>query len=649
MCGIAGVLDLDADCSLEQTVRRMTAAVHHRGPDGGGIWVDPHAGLALGHRRLRILDLSDLGAQPMRSADRRYISVFNGEIYNFRELRRRLESLGHVFRGSSDTEVLLAAVCEWGVERAVAEFNGMFAFAVWDSHTRTLFLARDRAGEKPLYYGWLGNAFVFASELRAIEAHPNGPGEMDLEAVASYLRFGYVPTPYSIYARIRKLPAGSMLVVRQDGYFGDPVHYWHPEACIPPELPNYGSETTLQLESLLSDAVRLQTVADVPVGAFLSGGIDSSTVVALMCRHASRVRTFTIGFAESAYNEAPHASAVAQYLGPAHTQLEVTAAEAMAVIPKLPAIYGEPFADSSQIPTYLVSQLARQDVTVALSGDGADELFGGYNRYAWASRIWSSIRPFPPSVRNWIANAITSVPPSLIDRAVPARRLRYAGDKLHKMAALLRASDAAEVYRKLVSQWHEPESLLVRGSEPQPDIAQRMRSFSGRLGERMMLLDFLTYLPDDILVKVDRASMANGLEARAPFLDGRVIEFASRLPLSTKVRGGERKWILRQVLDRYVPRALVDRPKAGFAIPLHAWVRGPLRDWAEELISERRLRADGIFHPAPIRSKWREHLSGARNWIAPLWALLMFQAWREHRNVTETLEPVRAIALSARE
>jgi asparagine synthase (glutamine-hydrolysing) len=634
MCGIAGVFDPGAGRSLEPVARRMTAALRHRGPDAAGTWVDARAGIALGHRRLRILDLSDLGAQPMESADGRYVVVFNGEIYNFRELRKQLEPRGHAFRGTSDTEVLLAAVSEWGVERALAGFNGMFAFALWDRATRTLCLARDRAGEKPLYYGRLGSSVVFASELAAFEAHPAGPGEMSPEAVAAYLRFGYVPAPFSIYRRIRKLPPATWLQVSPRGETGEPVRYWR----MPQEQPMGGEDAAEQLETLLSDAVRIETIADVPVGAFLSGGIDSSAVVAMMCRHARHVKTFTIGFAEAGYNEAPHARAVARHLGTAHTELEVTPAEAMAVIPRLPAIYSEPFADASQIPTFLVSQLARQHVTVALSGDGADELFGGYNRYAWAGRIWSGIRPFSATLRRAAASAIAQLPPSLIDRAVPSARLRNAGDKLHKLATLFAVEDEAELYLKLVSQWQQPDDVVVHGCEPEPHVASRMRSLSGGLSERMMQVDFSTYLPDDILVKVDRASMANGLEARAPFLDRRVIEFAARLPLAYKVRGPERKWLLRQVLDRHVPRTLVDRPKSGFAIPLHAWIRGPLREWAEALISERRLRAEGIFRPAPIRAKWREHLSGSRNWIAPLWAVLMFQAWREHRKSAETTE-----------
>ena len=644
MCGIAGILDNSGRLPLATVVRDMTAALIHRGPDGEGIWLDARAGLALGHRRLAVVELSELGAQPMRSADGRYVVVFNGEIYNYRELCQQLRS-DHPFRGSSDTEVLLAAISEWGLGRALTEFNGMFAFALWDTRERKLYLARDRAGEKPLYYGRISSSFVFGSELSALQAHPAGAGDLDPNALGEYLRFGYVPAPRSIYSGIRKLPAGCFLEVSVNGDCSDPHPYWSAESTVMAGLAEplrcSEEEAVEQLDALLSDAVRLQTAADVPVGAFLSGGIDSSTIVALMCRHERRVRTFTIGFGETGYDEAVYAREVARHLGTAHTEFELTASDAMAVIPKLARIYSEPFADASQIPTYLVSEQARRHVTVSLSGDGADELLGGYNRYFWADSIWRGIRPLPGAMRRILSRAVTSIPVSAIDRLasaasplIPASaRVRNPGDKLHKIAHIAAASDAGDVYGRLVMNWPEP---LLERREPALPAWPLERHRDLPFKSRMMLLDAMTYLPDDILAKVDRASMANSLEARAPFLDRRVIEFAARLPLSFKVRNGTGKWLLRRVLHKYVPPALVERPKAGFAIPLHTWVRGPLREWAEELISERRLREEGLFRPAVVRGKWREHLSGTRNWIAPLWSVLMFQAWNEQRKNSAT-------------
>lgn len=622
MCGIAGLLDFggaDREMLLGAAVR-MGAALRHRGPDASGVWADPSAGIALGHTRLAVVELSELGRQPMESACGRWVTVFNGEIYNFKVLRKELQERGHAFRGHSDTEVLLAAVSEWGLAGALSRFVGMFAFALWDRRERTLSLARDRVGEKPLYYGELGRAFVFGSDLSAIRAHSAGAWEIDPNALAAYVRFGYVPAPHSIYSNIRKLPPGCFLTVGD----GDEtlVRYWSVEDVARAGAENPitcdAEEAANRLEALLSDAVSLQTFADVPVGAFLSGGTDSATVVAMMCRHARRVRTFTIGFAEKRYDESAHARAVAQYLGTEHTEYQVTPADAMNVIPKLPEIYAEPFADASQIPTWLVSQLARRSVTVSLSGDGADELFGGYDRYSWAETIWRSIRAVPGSVRRLSGDILAALP-------------AQAG-RVHKLAPLVSAGCDSDLYLKLISHWRDPHDVVERGIEPAIPRGLGLQPFR----HRMMLLDTLTYLPDDILVKLDRASMANSLEARAPFLDHRLIEFAWRLPLAFKCRNGEPKWLLRKVLHRHVPAALVDRPKAGFAIPLDAWIRGPLRDWAEELLDARRLRSEGFFRPEPIRRRWCEHLSGAQNWIAPLWVILTFQAWYAHQRSVPT-------------
>jgi asparagine synthase (glutamine-hydrolysing) len=637
MCGIAGVIEfggasLDA---LAGAARGMSAALRHRGPDGAGIWVDPGAGIALAHRRLAVVELSPLGAQPMQSACGRYVIAFNGEIYNFRQLRRELENAGHTFGGLSDTEVLLAAISEWGLQQALVRSVGMFGLAVWDRREKVLSLARDRAGEKPLYYGHLGRTFVFGSELVALEAYRSDLGEIDRDALALYLRHGYIPAPHSIYSRVRKLRPGRILTVSVAGFIAEQP-YWSWEEAAPrgssAALAGSAAEAADQLDSLLRESVRLQSAADVPVGAFLSGGIDSSTLVAMMSNQGRKVRTFTIGFPETALNEAVHARAVAGYLGTEHTELQVTTADAMAVIPKLPSIYSEPFADSSQIPTYLVSQLARRHVTVSLSGDGADELFGGYDRYVWADTLWRGVGWLPQKARGALARSLAFLPAPTVDRIASAlhARLVRPGDRLHKIAALVSAADAGALYFRLISNWPDPSAVVRDSVEPSTILSRR---FNGprQFTRHMMLVDGLTYLPDDLLVKIDRASMANSLESRAPFLDHRIIEFASRLPLALNFPKRHGKWLLRRVLHRYVPRQLVDRPKAGFAVPVDQWLRGPLRAWAEDLITEKRLRSEGFFHPAPIRRKWCEHLSGTRNWTAQLWTVLAFQAWNEQR------------------
>lgn len=649
MCGLAGFLDASAAAPAEEmsaSIKRMTATLTHRGPDDNGIWLDAKAGLALGHRRLSILDLSAEGHQPMVSGCGRYVLVFNGEIYNFRQLRADLETRGHQFRGHSDTEVMLAAIGEWSLEPALQRFNGMFAFALWDKTDHTLYLARDRLGEKPLYYGWAGRTFLFGSEIKALRAHSAFRNEIDRGALALYLRHNYVPTPFSIFVGIAKLPAGSFLAVNRHNQPGalKPIRYWSLRAVVERGAAERirGSEWEAldHLDTLLRDAVKLRMEADVPLGTFLSGGIDSSTVVALMQAQSQRpIQTFTIGFTIEAYDEARYAKAVAAHLGTDHTELYVTPSETLEVIPKLPTIYDEPFSDSSQIPMYLVARLARAKVTVSLSGDGGDELFGGYHRYFWGRTIWNGIKWLPTSLRIALARLITRPAPLTWDRTLgPLQRFSpksirqtLNGDRLHKLAEVLAVRDPQSMYQQLVSHWKRPASVVLGGTEPttmltDPRAWARLPDFT----EHMMYLDTLMYLPDDILTKIDRASMAVSLEVRVPLLDPRVIEFAWRLPLALKIRGGKGKWLLRRVLERYLPSALINRPKMGFGIPLDQWLRGELRAWAEALLSERRLRAEGYFDPLPIRQKWQQHLSRQRNWQYYLWDILMFQAWLEH-------------------
>ena len=650
MCGIVGFIDSlrqTSDDELEATARRMALAIRHRGPDDEGAWVDPAAGLALAFRRLSIVDLSPQGHQPMISACGRYVIAFNGEIYNFGDLRHDLdtEAPGLPWRGHSDTEVMLAAISRWGLDAAIRRFNGMFAFAVWDRQERSLHLVRDRLGKKPLYYGWMGTSFLFGSELKALAAHPSFEGEVDRDVLALFLRHNYVPNPYSIYRGIKKLPPATMLTLSSDkaGEYPAPIPYWSARQMAEKgvQAPFQGSEAQAieRLDELLRDAVRMRMVADVPLGAFLSGGIDSSLVVALMQAQSPRpVRTFTIGFNEADYNEAEDAGRVARHLGTDHTELYVTPEEARAVIPRLPEIFDEPFSDSSQIPTLLVSEMARRHVTVSLSGDGGDELFGGYNRYFWAMKVWSSVGWMPRRVRQAAASAIFALSPDTwgrtfhrLDPVLPGwARQRQPGDKLHRLAGIMAVDRPESIYRGLVSHWKEPASMVLGSREPPTILSDESRWANvGDFTQGMMYLDTVTYLPDDILTKVDRASMAVSLEARAPLLDYRVMELAWQLPPSMKIRDGRGKWILRELLYRYVPREMIDRPKMGFGVPIDSWLRGPLRDWAESLLDERRLREEGFLDPAPIRRMWAEHLSGRQNWQYYLWDILMFQAWLE--------------------
>lgn len=650
MCGIAGFMNPRADASkeeLEKTARAMADALRHRGPDDAGAWADEAAGVALGHRRLAIIDLSVHGHQPMASRAGRYVIAYNGEVYNFPDIRKELEAGGAVeWRGHSDTEVMLAAVERWGIGKALERFNGMFAFALWDRRERTLTLARDRLGKKPLYHGWSGGVFMFASELKALMAHPAFEGEIDKNSLAMYMRHNYVPSPCSIYRGIEKLPPGAIATLPLSAGPGARPRveeYWSAREVyeLGTRSPFDGDEEAAadELEKLLLDAARIRMISDVPLGAFLSGGVDSSLVVALMAEAAERpVMTFTIGFHEKEYNEAEYAKAVAESLGTRHTELYLTAADAREVIPSLPEMYDEPFADSSQIPTFLVSRMARESVTVCLSGDGGDESFGGYNRYLWALSIWRAVGWAPRPLRRFLGGAIGAMRPGALEglygalSSVLPSRLRVANpaDKAYKLAEILSLPGPMEIYRWLVSQFKDP-AFFVPGSDEYQSILDKT---AGRLGAmdfvtRMMLLDTMTYLPDDILTKVDRASMAMSLEARAPLLDHRVVEFAARLPVRMKVRGGVGKLPLRRLLYRRVPRELIERPKMGFGLPVGQWLRGPLRGWGEGLLEEGRLRREGFFDPAPLRHMWAEHLEGRREWGYHLWTVLMFQAWHE--------------------
>lgn len=699
MCGFSGFITSDASVlsRAHENVSCMALAIQHRGPDDAGTWADASAGIALGFRRLSILDLSSAGHQPMRSANGRFIMTFNGEIYNHRDLRDLLstDQLGNPsqpWRGHSDSETLLACFEAWGLEETLQKTVGMFAIALWDTQTRTLHLTRDRFGEKPLYYGWVtpesnaSTAFVFGSELKALRAYPGFANPVSREALALYMRFTYVPAPYSIYQKIFKLEPGCLLSIDTSGSVHQtakllnaahvpsvPVAYSEP--LRPPakqggvhmqrwwslaSVVEVGAQNQISsenegleiLEQYLKEAVRVQSLADVPLGAFLSGGIDSSCIVALMQAQApSSIKTFTVGFEEAGFDESPHARAVAKHLGTDHNELFVSAKQAQAVIANLPTMYDEPFADSSQIPTHLICKAARKQVAVALSGDAGDELFGGYNRYIWAPRIWSRLAWLPYPARQALSALILSVPAlgwDALSRSVNAlkpasKNITRAGDRAHKLAARLGGvHNLDELFKSLVSEWQDPAQVVkLAGGESGDQISVFLREPASMLSDpwpaegveqqqlRMMYRDSMTYLPDDILCKVDRAAMATSLETRVPFLDHRVAELAWRMPLDMKIRNGQGKWALRQILYKYVPKNFFERPKAGFAIPVGQWLRGPLKDWAESLIDEKRLEVEGYFYPKPIRDKWAQHLSGRFDHTASLWTVLMFQSWLE--------------------
>ena len=648
MCGITGIFDPTGTIAAEalrRDVADMTATLVHRGPDAFGEWSDPDHGIAFGHRRLAVVELGPEGAQPMVSHDRRWVATYNGEIYNHRALRRRLSGEGMEFRGGSDTEVLVGAVERWGLADALDAVEGMFALALWDRERHELHLVRDRFGEKPLYYGWIGRRLTFGSELKALCRAPGFTPELDRDAVALYLRHNCVPAPHTIYRGVSKLAPGHRVCIGMDtrpGHLPAPSAYWSAREAVDAarRRPLDGPTELLadRLEEALSDSVAARMVADVPVGAFLSGGVDSSVVVALMQRHSvHKVRTFTIGFADRAFDESAEAAAVAAHLGTDHTPLEVSDAAAAELIPELPDIWDEPFGDISEIPMHLVSKLARSQVTVSLSGDGGDELFAGYNRHAWLERLWRRAAPLPDPVRRMAGSALLRIPPGLVDGAaratafMPTRmQVRNPASKVAKVAKVLASSGPEDAYFSLVSYWDDAESMVV-GAGSSVSMASRPSEWPALDGitEQMLWLDLVGYLPDDILTKLDRAAMATSLETRVPFLDRSVFDLAWRLPMSVKLHAGTTKWLLRQVLYRHVPAALVERPKMGFGFPIGPMLRGSLRPWAEDLLDDGRLRRQGVLDPVPIRRAWELHLSGRRDLAHELWAVLALLAWLE--------------------
>lgn len=650
MCGIVGYIS-SRSLDAKAVMSAMSRTLAHRGPDAAGVWTDAGAGLCLGHRRLAIIDLSPNGEQPMVSASGRYVIIFNGEVYNFEDLRRDLDKemtpAGKSWRGTSDTEVVLEAIDRWGLPTALGKCTGMFAFALWDRRDRKLYLVRDRLGEKPLYYGMDGSSFVFGSELKALRAFPGVDFEIDRQALSAFLQFSYVPTPLSIYRGVRKLGPGSYIIasVAPNGTVsvGEPIRYWMLHDASRDERTREfeamdDKQLTDELQTRLSRTVRRQMVADVPLGAFLSGGIDSSLIVSLMqAQSRHRILTFTIGLTDHSLNEAPYAKMVAQHLGTDHTEFYVDATAAASVIPRLSEIYDEPFADSSGIPTFLVSQLARQHVTVSLSGDGGDELFAGYPRYQFCQDLWRRLARLPRWSRDIISTAFTSLSPCAWDHAFNfvlsnSQRQQVNGHRMHRLARVLWADTFDELYVRVISQWHEEDGLVLGAEGQNGNAVHEWRDGNEPVLNRMRRFDLEQYLPDDLLTKVDRASMHVSLESRSPFLDHEIVQFAWALPERAIVREGQGKWILRRLLDRYVPRALVERPKAGFAIPVSHWLRAELKEWAEHLLDEQTLRTQGYLDPAPIRRMWWEHCSGKYDRHTYLWNVLMFQAWLQSQH-----------------
>lgn len=640
MCGLIGFLGGEerSKNSGEEVLRQMALKIQHRGPDDHGVWYDSNGKIGLGHRRLSILDLSPAGHQPMESRDQRFIVVYNGEIYNHEDLRAEIQRVNpREWKGHSDTETLLAGFEIWGIKATIERAIGMFAIAVWDKEAQVLSLVRDRMGEKPLYYGWVNGSFVFGSELKGLKAFPNFQKEIDRQALCLYLRHNYIPAPHSIYKGISKLLPGYILNISPKN--SEPVLecYWSLESVIHNGAANRFAGTpehaVNELEKTIKEALSRQMIADVPLGAFLSGGIDSSTVVALMQSQSSRpTKTFSIGFNVPGFNEAEFAKAVATHLGTEHTEMYVDSQDALNVIPLLPQLYDEPFSDSSQIPTFLVSKLARTHVTVALSGDAGDELFCGYNRYQVTNQTWKKLSQLPVGVRKGLSKAMRSVSPETWAKTMKylpiKNRFQNIGDKIHKAADVMSSHSSRELYKRLVSHHLNPADLVIGAMEPTTPLDRDLFQDLNDV-EMMMALDMMTYLPDDILVKVDRAAMGVSLETRVPFLDHKVIELAWKLPLSLKLREGQSKWVLRQILYKYVPRELIERPKMGFGVPLDDWLRGPLKEWAESLLDSKRISQEGFFRPEKIQALWSEHKSGKRNWAYLLWDILMFQAWLE--------------------
>ncbi len=637
MCGIAGFLDHSSKAipyNLSEVASHMAETMYSRGPDHGGVWADERNGLALCHRRLAVIDLSPSGHQPMFSADGRYVITYNGEIYNFLELKKTLEKMGHSFSGTSDTEVLLQACVTWGVKKAIEHCIGMFAFGLWDRLENTLTLGRDRLGIKPLFWANFKNVLIFGSELKALRAHPKFNPSLNLSAMSTYLRFGYIPSPSSIYEQVHKLEPGSLLTFRPQ-HAPQIERYWDLRKITIQNTRTPWAfdeqETLVQLESVLGEAVRQRLISDVPLGAFLSGGIDSSTIVALMQKHSDHpVRTFTIGFQETGSDESVHAKKIAAYLGTNHQEFIIEPHDIFDVLPRLTDWYDEPFSDISQIPTFLVSKMTKQEVTVALSGDGGDELFTGYSRYDKLSQRLHRLEKIP-QIMHPILSSITGLPPLLLNSSLaslPPRLLKLT-KKLQTLSQIFGHTSPEDQYQQLISRWENPLDL-VPGAQEEFSTIHSDQTLANDFPDpitRMQYCDMMTHLPDDILAKVDRASMAVSLEVRVPILDHRVVELAWSIPSHMKVRNGQSKWLLRQLLNKYVPAELVDRPKMGFGIPIGQWLRAPLREWAEDLLSEQALKKSGLFNPSPIRKRWQEHLSQTHDRTRSLWTILMFQSW----------------------